>query len=207
MLKRKSMSGLWGLLWCFYKRPWCLIFPSVIVFGCSFWVFLLSFQLFENFYFGTLKLNSVHISQRFTVDSFGNYASCGQIEFSWTGSWEAGEIKPPDEVLRKSIFILIAKEGCANLDGDFPGWLPWSLRSLMVVYSPQTISHDGCGHKNCACDPWLVHLSQGLPFFPKLLSGSVPLKPIGAQIHIVSYVPTDFAPAIEVFCINTLKEN
>ncbi|KAF5929075.1 hypothetical protein HPG69_015548 [Diceros bicornis minor] len=35
-------------------------------------------KLFENFYFGTLKLNSIHISQRFTVDSFGNYASCGQ---------------------------------------------------------------------------------------------------------------------------------
>ncbi|XP_040098442.1 activating signal cointegrator 1 complex subunit 1 isoform X3 [Oryx dammah] len=39
-------------------------------------------KLFENFYFGTLKLNSLHISQRFTVDSFGNYASCGQIDFS-----------------------------------------------------------------------------------------------------------------------------
>nr|XP_031538134.1 activating signal cointegrator 1 complex subunit 1 isoform X2 [Vicugna pacos] len=39
-------------------------------------------KLFENFYFGTLKLNSVHISQRFSVDSFGNYASCGQIDFS-----------------------------------------------------------------------------------------------------------------------------
>ncbi|XP_073649584.1 activating signal cointegrator 1 complex subunit 1 isoform X2 [Tursiops truncatus] len=39
-------------------------------------------KLFENFCFGTLKLNSIHISQRFTVDSFGNYASCGQIDFS-----------------------------------------------------------------------------------------------------------------------------
>ncbi|XP_053519924.1 activating signal cointegrator 1 complex subunit 1 isoform X2 [Artibeus jamaicensis] len=39
-------------------------------------------KLFENYSFGTLKLNSVHISQRFTVDSFGNYASCGQIDFS-----------------------------------------------------------------------------------------------------------------------------
>ncbi|XP_012518735.1 PREDICTED: activating signal cointegrator 1 complex subunit 1 isoform X2 [Propithecus coquereli] len=39
-------------------------------------------KLFENFYFGSLKLNSIHISQRFTVDSFGNYASCGQIDFS-----------------------------------------------------------------------------------------------------------------------------
>ncbi|XP_060262584.1 activating signal cointegrator 1 complex subunit 1 isoform X4 [Ovis aries] len=39
-------------------------------------------KLFENFSFGTLKLNSIHISQRFTVDSFGNYASCGQIDFS-----------------------------------------------------------------------------------------------------------------------------
>lgn len=37
---------------------------------------------FENFYFGTLKLNSIHISQRFTVDSFGNYASCGHVQFS-----------------------------------------------------------------------------------------------------------------------------
>ncbi|XP_028741968.1 activating signal cointegrator 1 complex subunit 1 isoform X1 [Peromyscus leucopus] len=37
---------------------------------------------FENFYFGSLKLNSIHISQRFTVDSFGNYASCGQVDFS-----------------------------------------------------------------------------------------------------------------------------
>ncbi|XP_053442199.1 activating signal cointegrator 1 complex subunit 1 isoform X2 [Nycticebus coucang] len=39
-------------------------------------------KLFENFYFGSLKLNSIHISQRFTVDNFGNYASCGQIDFS-----------------------------------------------------------------------------------------------------------------------------
>lgn len=39
-------------------------------------------KLFENFHFGSLKLNSIHISQRFTVDSFGNYASCGQIDFS-----------------------------------------------------------------------------------------------------------------------------
>uniref|UniRef100_A0A8I5N9W7 Activating signal cointegrator 1 complex subunit 1 n=2 Tax=Cercopithecinae TaxID=9528 RepID=A0A8I5N9W7_PAPAN len=39
-------------------------------------------KLFENFYFGSLKLNSIHISQRFTIDSFGNYASCGQIDFS-----------------------------------------------------------------------------------------------------------------------------
>ncbi|XP_006835931.1 PREDICTED: activating signal cointegrator 1 complex subunit 1 [Chrysochloris asiatica] len=39
-------------------------------------------KLFENFYFGALKLNSIHISQRFTVDSFGNYASCGHIDFS-----------------------------------------------------------------------------------------------------------------------------
>ncbi|KAM6186096.1 activating signal cointegrator 1 complex subunit 1 isoform 2-T2 [Rhynchocyon petersi] len=39
-------------------------------------------KLFENFYFGALKLNSIHISQRFAVDNFGNYASCGQIDFS-----------------------------------------------------------------------------------------------------------------------------
>ncbi|XP_049710776.1 activating signal cointegrator 1 complex subunit 1 isoform X6 [Loxodonta africana] len=39
-------------------------------------------KLFENFYFGALKLNSIHVSQRFTADSFGNYASCGQIDFS-----------------------------------------------------------------------------------------------------------------------------
>ncbi|KAM5237374.1 activating signal cointegrator 1 complex subunit 1 isoform 2-T2 [Ctenodactylus gundi] len=39
-------------------------------------------KLFENFYFGSLKLNSIHISQRFTVDSFGNYASCGHVDFS-----------------------------------------------------------------------------------------------------------------------------
>ncbi|XP_008834858.1 activating signal cointegrator 1 complex subunit 1 isoform X1 [Nannospalax galili] len=39
-------------------------------------------KLFENFYFGSLKLKSIHISQRFTVDSFGNYTSCGQIDFS-----------------------------------------------------------------------------------------------------------------------------
>ncbi|XP_041511627.1 activating signal cointegrator 1 complex subunit 1 isoform X1 [Microtus oregoni] len=39
-------------------------------------------KTFENFYFGSLKLNSIHISQRFTVDSFGNYASCGQVDFS-----------------------------------------------------------------------------------------------------------------------------
>nr|XP_040129639.1 activating signal cointegrator 1 complex subunit 1 isoform X4 [Ictidomys tridecemlineatus] len=50
--------------------------------GFLLWKFLLSAVLFENFYFGSLKLNSIHISQRFTVDSFGNYASCGQIDFS-----------------------------------------------------------------------------------------------------------------------------
>ncbi|KAM6182876.1 activating signal cointegrator 1 complex subunit 1 isoform 2-T2 [Erethizon dorsatum] len=38
-------------------------------------------KLFENFHFGSLKVSSIHISQRFTVDSFGNYASCGQIDF------------------------------------------------------------------------------------------------------------------------------
>ena len=92
---KESTGGLSGLLWCFYKRIWCSMFSSMIFFGYSLWVFILPFQLFENFCFGTLKLNSIHISQRFTVDSFGNYASCGQIDFSWGGSWETLEIKHP----------------------------------------------------------------------------------------------------------------
>lgn len=53
-----------------------------------------------------------------------------------------------------------------------------------------------------------VHLSQNLPLFPKLFSGSVALKPTGAQTRSISYIPTDFAPAFKLFCINinTLRE-
>lgn len=90
----------------------------------------------------------------------------------------------------------------------FLGDSTWSLWSLMVVCSHQTISQGVCGHKeSSACNPWLVHLLQGLRFFPKLFSGHVPLKPIGAQIHIISYMPIDVATAIKVLCISTLKEN
>nr|XP_042712801.1 activating signal cointegrator 1 complex subunit 1 isoform X3 [Chrysemys picta bellii]XP_042712802.1 activating signal cointegrator 1 complex subunit 1 isoform X3 [Chrysemys picta bellii]XP_042712803.1 activating signal cointegrator 1 complex subunit 1 isoform X3 [Chrysemys picta bellii]XP_042712804.1 activating signal cointegrator 1 complex subunit 1 isoform X3 [Chrysemys picta bellii]XP_042712805.1 activating signal cointegrator 1 complex subunit 1 isoform X3 [Chrysemys picta bellii]XP_04 len=37
---------------------------------------------FENFYFGELQLNSVHLSQRFSTDSSGYYATSGQLTFS-----------------------------------------------------------------------------------------------------------------------------
>lgn len=97
---KESTGGSLELL-CFYKRIWCLMFSSMIFFGYSLLVFILPSQLFENFYFGTLKLNSIHISQRFTVDSFGNYASCGQIDFSWGGSWKTVKIEHPHKVLRK----------------------------------------------------------------------------------------------------------
>ncbi|XP_068927186.1 activating signal cointegrator 1 complex subunit 1 isoform X5 [Petaurus breviceps papuanus] len=39
-------------------------------------------KLFENFSFGDLCLNSIHISQRFSTDSSGYYASSGQVDFS-----------------------------------------------------------------------------------------------------------------------------
>lgn len=100
------------------------LMATVVSFGYSLWVCTLSFQLFENFYFGTLKLNSIHISQRFTVDSFGNYASCGQIDFSWGGSWEVLEVEHPHRVLRENTSVWITEEGGRNLDGDFRGWLP-----------------------------------------------------------------------------------
>lgn len=199
------MRNLLRLFWCFYKRSWCLIFPSVIVFSYSFWVFILPFQLFENYYFGTLKLNSIHISQRFSVDSFGNYASCGQIDFSWGESWETLEIEHLHKVLGESVFILIAKEGCELLDGDFPGWFPvGSVVSLMVVHSHQTVSQDDCGHlENCACNPWLFARSSFLS--KALLWKWTSEAHWSSDLHYFLY--TDFAPAIKVVCINTLKEN
>ncbi|CAM2117545.1 activating signal cointegrator 1 complex subunit 1 isoform X1 [Caretta caretta] len=39
-------------------------------------------KIFENFYFGELQLNSVHLSQRFSTDSSGYYATSGQLTFS-----------------------------------------------------------------------------------------------------------------------------
>ncbi|XP_059585902.1 activating signal cointegrator 1 complex subunit 1 isoform X2 [Alligator mississippiensis] len=39
-------------------------------------------KLFENFYFGELQLNSVHLSERFSTDSSGYYATSGQLTFS-----------------------------------------------------------------------------------------------------------------------------
>ncbi|XP_036590563.1 activating signal cointegrator 1 complex subunit 1 isoform X2 [Trichosurus vulpecula] len=39
-------------------------------------------KLFENFSFGDLCLNSIHISQRFSTDSSGYYASSGQVDLS-----------------------------------------------------------------------------------------------------------------------------
>ncbi|XP_043407461.1 activating signal cointegrator 1 complex subunit 1 isoform X3 [Chelonia mydas] len=38
-------------------------------------------KIFENFYFGELQLNSVHLSQRFSTDSSGYYATSGQLTF------------------------------------------------------------------------------------------------------------------------------
>ncbi|XP_015263171.1 PREDICTED: activating signal cointegrator 1 complex subunit 1 isoform X3 [Gekko japonicus] len=39
-------------------------------------------KLFENFYFGGVQLNSVFLSQRFSTDSSGYYATSGQLTFS-----------------------------------------------------------------------------------------------------------------------------
>ncbi|XP_074815067.1 activating signal cointegrator 1 complex subunit 1 isoform X3 [Natator depressus] len=39
-------------------------------------------KIFENFCFGELQLNSVHLSQRFSTDSSGYYATSGQLTFS-----------------------------------------------------------------------------------------------------------------------------
>ncbi|XP_062989057.1 activating signal cointegrator 1 complex subunit 1 isoform X1 [Elgaria multicarinata webbii] len=39
-------------------------------------------KLFENFYFGEVQLNSVYLSQRFSTDSSGYYATSGQLTFS-----------------------------------------------------------------------------------------------------------------------------
>ncbi|XP_077206567.1 activating signal cointegrator 1 complex subunit 1 isoform X2 [Paroedura picta] len=39
-------------------------------------------KLFENFYFGDVLLNSVYLSQRFSTDSSGYYATSGQLTFS-----------------------------------------------------------------------------------------------------------------------------
>ncbi|XP_053306043.1 activating signal cointegrator 1 complex subunit 1 [Spea bombifrons] len=37
---------------------------------------------FDSFYFGELNLNTIHLSQRFSVDSSGYYASAGQVTIS-----------------------------------------------------------------------------------------------------------------------------
>uniref|UniRef100_A0A8C8RIA8 Activating signal cointegrator 1 complex subunit 1 n=1 Tax=Pelusios castaneus TaxID=367368 RepID=A0A8C8RIA8_9SAUR len=39
-------------------------------------------KVFENFHFGEVQLNSVHLSQRFSTDSSGYYATSGQLTFS-----------------------------------------------------------------------------------------------------------------------------
>ncbi|KAH1168332.1 hypothetical protein KIL84_003815, partial [Mauremys mutica] len=39
-------------------------------------------KIFENYYFGELQLNSVHLSQRFSTDSSGYYTTSGQLTFS-----------------------------------------------------------------------------------------------------------------------------
>ncbi|XP_074010775.1 activating signal cointegrator 1 complex subunit 1 isoform X2 [Numenius arquata] len=39
-------------------------------------------KLFENFYFGEVQLDSVHLSQRFSSDASGYYATSGQLTFS-----------------------------------------------------------------------------------------------------------------------------
>ncbi|KAM6441917.1 activating signal cointegrator 1 complex subunit 1 isoform 1-T1 [Liasis olivaceus] len=39
-------------------------------------------KLFENFDFGEVQLNSIYLSQRFSTDRSGYYASCGQLNFS-----------------------------------------------------------------------------------------------------------------------------
>ncbi|XP_072280594.1 activating signal cointegrator 1 complex subunit 1 [Pyxicephalus adspersus] len=39
-------------------------------------------KLFENFSFGELDLDTVHLSQRFSTDSSGYYTSAGQVQFS-----------------------------------------------------------------------------------------------------------------------------
>jgi len=42
----------------------------------------LLFQLFENFYFGEVQLDAVRLSQRFSSDASGYYATSGQLTFS-----------------------------------------------------------------------------------------------------------------------------
>ncbi|XP_056386439.1 activating signal cointegrator 1 complex subunit 1 isoform X2 [Hyla sarda] len=39
-------------------------------------------KLFDNFYFGEINLDTVHLSQRFSVDSCGYYTSAGQVQIS-----------------------------------------------------------------------------------------------------------------------------
>ncbi|XP_066477793.1 activating signal cointegrator 1 complex subunit 1 isoform X2 [Tiliqua scincoides] len=39
-------------------------------------------KFFENFYFGEAKLDSIYLSQRFSTDSSGYYATSGQLTFS-----------------------------------------------------------------------------------------------------------------------------
>ncbi|XP_054838908.1 activating signal cointegrator 1 complex subunit 1 isoform X2 [Eublepharis macularius] len=39
-------------------------------------------KLFENFYFGEVQLSAVYLSQRFSADSSGYYATSGQLTFS-----------------------------------------------------------------------------------------------------------------------------
>ncbi|XP_069836639.1 activating signal cointegrator 1 complex subunit 1 [Dendropsophus ebraccatus] len=39
-------------------------------------------KLFDNFYFGEINLDTVHLSQRFSADSCGYYTSAGQVQIS-----------------------------------------------------------------------------------------------------------------------------
>lgn len=113
--------------------------------------FYFPFQLFENFSFGTLKLNSIHISQRFTVDSFGNYASCGQIDFSWGGSWEA---------LKLNIILWVLREKSQHFKQwrDVGNWAVTSLGSSPRCrgawwLSQSAVSQDSFGHgRTYACN-------------------------------------------------------
>lgn len=77
-----------------------------------------------------------------------------------------------------------------------------SVVSLMAVHSHQTVGQDDCGHlENCACNPWLLQGLLSKAFLWKCTSEAR----WSSDLHYFLY--TDFAPAIKVVCINTLKEN
>lgn len=64
------------------------------------------FQLFENFYFGEVQLDSVRLSQRFSSDASGYYATSGQLMF-WSGNAaaKAGSLCAEARVCQWNVFM------------------------------------------------------------------------------------------------------